>query len=345
MSNDDWRITLHWTAGGHVCSAEDREHYNYIVEASGTIIEGRNTVEDQRVTSDNIYGAHTRQLNTRNIGIALCGMRGAREDPLDVGPSPITEASWREAVGLIAKLAGAFSIPVDPTRILTHAEVQPNLGVPQRGKWDITVLPWDPRFRGARQVGDYLRMQIREAMGQSGVAVRLVSDLPATMQKGSSGDDVRALQRRLRDLHYFSGDIDGKFGPKTEAAVMKFQKAAGLLSDGVAGPLTLSELREADPAPLSDITMTDLRDRGSRTIKAGDYAQSAVTIGAVTTGIAAVRDAADQAAGIVPTIRGLIRDDWMLLLAVAFLVAALIYVQRAKRARLDDGQSGANVGR
>ena len=177
MSNEDWMITLHWTGGGHRCTTLDRKHYNYIVEADGTIIEGDNTPEDQRSTADGIYGAHTRRLNTRNLGIAICGMAGAEEYPLDVGPSPITEKSFRVACGLIAKLAGAFSVPVSPTRIITHAEAEPNLGIKQAGKWDITVLPWNPDFRGARQVGDYMRMLVREAMGDIGDKVNLILKL------------------------------------------------------------------------------------------------------------------------------------------------------------------------
>lgn len=43
------------------------------------------------------------------------------------------------------------------------------------------------------------------------------------IQIGSRGQDVRDLQLRLRALGYDPGDIDGAFGPHTEAALKQFQ--------------------------------------------------------------------------------------------------------------------------
>jgi peptidoglycan hydrolase-like protein with peptidoglycan-binding domain len=54
---------------------------------------------------------------------------------------------------------------------------------------------------------------------------------------------VRALQRRLAALGFSPGPPDGRYGPLTEAAVVRFQVASSLLVDGVAGPQTLGRLR------------------------------------------------------------------------------------------------------
>jgi putative chitinase len=63
-----------------------------------------------------------------------------------------------------------------------------------------------------------------------------------TLRLGSRGNDVRRLQRRLRERGFNPGKIDGDFGPATEAAVLAFQPSAGLLVDGIAGPRTLAAL-------------------------------------------------------------------------------------------------------
>lgn len=62
---------------------------------------------------------------------------------------------------------------------------------------------------------------------------------------GASGEEVKALQQRLKSLGLYNGAIGGNFGPGTEAAVKAFQKMKGLTVDGWAGPQTLAKLREA----------------------------------------------------------------------------------------------------
>jgi murein DD-endopeptidase MepM/ murein hydrolase activator NlpD len=49
---------------------------------------------------------------------------------------------------------------------------------------------------------------------------------------------VAALQVALRAQRTYRGPIDGIFGPGTQAGVLKFQRRAGLLADGIPGPRT-----------------------------------------------------------------------------------------------------------
>ena len=56
------------------------------------------------------------------------------------------------------------------------------------------------------------------------------------------GDDVLALQTLLNTKGYDSGTPDGNFGPKTQTAVIAFQKANGLVPDGFVGTNTLKYL-------------------------------------------------------------------------------------------------------
>jgi peptidoglycan hydrolase-like protein with peptidoglycan-binding domain len=56
---------------------------------------------------------------------------------------------------------------------------------------------------------------------------------------------VRRVQRRLRDLGYATGPLDGRYGPLTEGAVTHFQADRGLQVDGEVGPSTSARLRRA----------------------------------------------------------------------------------------------------
>jgi peptidoglycan hydrolase-like protein with peptidoglycan-binding domain len=67
------------------------------------------------------------------------------------------------------------------------------------------------------------------------------------IRSGSTGNDVRRLQRLLVMMKSLSFDeIDGVFGPNTDAAVRDFQSGAGLTVDGIVGPQTWNAL-PADP--------------------------------------------------------------------------------------------------
>lgn len=74
-----------------------------------------------------------------------------------------------------------------------------------------------------------------------------------TLQIGSTGVDVKALQQKLKDAGFDPGAIDGKYGHATEAAVLAFQKSEGLLADGIAGPRTLAALTLAKPTEVPSV--------------------------------------------------------------------------------------------
>lgn len=62
------------------------------------------------------------------------------------------------------------------------------------------------------------------------------------LSRGESGPEVVALQRRLAELGYWIGPIDGEYGPLTVQAVYALQKAAGISRDGTVGPKTRKAL-------------------------------------------------------------------------------------------------------
>jgi uncharacterized protein YgiM (DUF1202 family) len=88
-------------------------------------------------------------------------MAGAQERPFDAGRFPMKKEQWEAMAEVAAELCKFYLIPVTPKTVLGHGEVQKNLGITQRGKWDPMVLPWDPR---ARNVGDLFRDLVSERL-------------------------------------------------------------------------------------------------------------------------------------------------------------------------------------
>jgi len=69
-----------------------------------------------------------------------------------------------------------------------------------------------------------------------------------TAASGESAATIRAdkkVQQELYDVGCHPGAVDGVFGPQTDAAILAFQKAAGLTPDGEYGPETQAALTKA----------------------------------------------------------------------------------------------------
>jgi N-acetylmuramoyl-L-alanine amidase len=64
----------------------------------------------------------------------------------------------------------------------------------------------------------------------------------ALSKYGSTGDEVKQIQTKLKNWGYYTGSVDGIYGSKTVAAVKLFQKKNNLTVDGIAGPNTLKAL-------------------------------------------------------------------------------------------------------
>ena len=101
--------------------------------------------------------------------------------------------------------------------------------------------------------GDFLEMDV------------VVSNSLKEGMKDSS--EVKAMQARLIELGYLTGSADGDFGASTKAALIAFQKNAGLTADGIAGATTIKALNSssapkasasasATAAPTSSATAT-----------------------------------------------------------------------------------------
>lgn len=165
----------------------------------------------------------------------------------------------------------------------------------------------------------------------------------ATLRPGDRGAMVLDLQDQLFELGYFTGRKDAIYGPLTRAAVLAFQADHGLDADAVVGNRTWEALARAEPKPLRKVNADDLRDRGSKTIKSADGIDLAAGAAAITATATAVRDAAEQATGVLPVLNRVVTDYWPLLLVAGFAIAVVVLSGRIKRARVEDARTGANL--
>lgn len=336
------RTITHWTAGGNRANATDLDHYHFVTEYDGTVVPGKKEPEDNIVTSDGDYAAHVLNMNTGSIGVAMAGMRDAVESPFDAGPSPLTEKQFEAHCVLLAELHRKYAIPVGPKTCLTHAEVEPVLGVKQKGKWDITRLPFKPELRGAIAVGDYMRERVAHYIGAVGGVVPVRSN--ELLREGMQSESVKQLQTELAARGYVTFP-DGKYGPKTVSAVKAFQRANGLWEDGIAGPETLGKLRSQDAisAPARESSEALLKERGSKTIKAADTQGAALGAVAAVGTAGAVLETAQKASGIADGAFTLIAEKWWLLLVGAGLYVVWLLSKRIKAARVEAAVKGENL--
>ncbi|ESA36110.1 spore cortex-lytic protein [Leptolyngbya sp. Heron Island J] len=70
----------------------------------------------------------------------------------------------------------------------------------------------------------------------------LIAQAEEVLGLGSTGDAVKSLQAMLALMGYYSGEVDGAYEQMTLEAVRQFQTDAGLMADGVVGPLTWQRL-------------------------------------------------------------------------------------------------------
>ncbi len=72
--------------------------------------------------------------------------------------------------------------------------------------------------------------------------------MDSILRQGSKGNAVAELQQLLQSKGFYSGKIDGDFGVGTTNAVLKLQKANGLITDGIVGSSSWTALRAVIPA-------------------------------------------------------------------------------------------------
>ncbi len=92
----------------------------------------------------------------------------------------------------------------------------------------------------------------------------------AVLRQGSTGGEVKEVQRRLKQWGYYSGSVDGIFGSGTKKAVIAFQKKNGLTADGVVGRATYAALGMNDSYNALDGKGNGAQNSGSSSYTSSD---------------------------------------------------------------------------
>lgn len=182
--------------------------YNFLVDQNGKAFEGRGW---------DIVGAHCPNHNRSGIGVYVA-VGG------DQTPSPEALATVRELYDEACERAGrALAKKGHRDGKSTHCPGDKLYGWVRDG---MPVLDTHPAAAPAAGDND--------------------TDPAPLLREGSQGRHVEALQKQLI-THGQRVEVDGDFGPKTEAAVKTVQTRAGLVVDGIVGAKTRAALN-AEPA-------------------------------------------------------------------------------------------------
>lgn len=158
------RIHWHWTAGAPGINPHESDSYNFVITWPDGKVVPCVPVERQKPPLVNgAYAAHTKGANSWAIGISMDCMANAVERPFDPGKYPITDAQLKALVKLTKQLGLQYKIPITRKTMLSHAEVQPTLGIKQNQKWDIMWLPGMDKPGDPIEVGDRIRAMVAAA--------------------------------------------------------------------------------------------------------------------------------------------------------------------------------------
>lgn len=102
-----------------------------------------------------------------------------------------------------------------------------------------------------------------------------------TYRQGSSGEQVRIIQTKLKNWGYYDGAVDGVFGSQTTQAVKYFQRKNGLTADGIVGPATLKALGMSGGGAAGQDASVDLLARVISAEARGEPYSGQVAVGAV----------------------------------------------------------------
>ena len=195
----------------------------------------------------------------RSISILLCLLlvmaSGALAEQRPQTPVPTLSSGALDVLAVDHKLYELGYRDSACTGVMNDVLINALRNFQQANKLEITGEP-DEDTLSLLMSGNALSQQAYiSSLAYSQNQKRILSD-------GAYGDDVTALQRRLRKLGYFSGECDGAYGHATQEAVYRFQLANGLKGTGVADRSVQLRLDCDDPVEWQEFLMDSCASAG-----------------------------------------------------------------------------------
>jgi putative chitinase len=177
--------------------------------------------------------------------------------------------------------------------------------------------------------------------------------------------DIKLAQRRLTQLNYPPGGIDGVSGPLTRSALRDFQDAAGLKTTGILDGDTKKALF-ADNAPARPVSqerkalgVKDLIEKGSEVVEGTQEAKKGIIGAGLATAATAVSEVREMSSQVTEISEGLrhgasiweIAKDYWYVFAIAILCLVVCFLlwrayrgaKKAQDSRVNAARNGTNV--
>ena len=153
------KIIIHWTGGAWFPNATDKEHYHFLIDKNGKVINGKFKVEDNENCNDGKYAVHCGGGNTGAIGVSMCGMYVPKGVNIKDTKFPLTKKQCEACFKLVAQLCKKHLINLN--NVLTHYEFgQAHPKTSSAGKIDIIYLPPYPEIK-QNQIGSFIRNKVK----------------------------------------------------------------------------------------------------------------------------------------------------------------------------------------
>lgn len=309
---DAWHKERGWSGDG----------YHFFIRKSGMLEIGRDLAKIPAAQEGN---------NAGTIAICLHGLDASK----------FTEAQLATLKGLCHQINATYRGTVT---FHGHCEVSAK-SCPVFDYRDVLDLD----SRGRLPVAFAGPVQKLEVPSLEGQGIEVLETKVMSLKIGHTGELVKAMQAALNRLGYFTGAIDGQFGPRTRAAVMAFQADNHLIADGIFCALSREVLAAAKPREVAPkramATLASLSAGGSR-IASASIANAIVGTLVGGGGALAVVDqltgAVSQVTGQADAIQKLFADHG--LIGGGVILAAGIFIAwqswRAGQARVEDHRTG-----